>query len=373
MPIYEIRKDALVPVSQTSFQAEGLYERRDIQQLLKAQINVLDDGLMVIAEEFGEWVDSRRRIDLLCLDTNANLVVVELKRTEDGEFMELQAIRYAAMVSAMTFEQAVDTLARYRSRGAPDLGAARADILDHLSWSEPDEDRFADETRIILASADFGRELTTAVLWLRDHGIDVRCIRLRPHKMEDGRVLLDVQPLIPLPETTSFQTQLGAKRQAERHDRTERHELRYAFWTGLLALSAQHTNLFAARRASDGTYIGATSGLAGGTFYYNVKQHSAAISFWLNLPQGVAATKSTFLKLEADKEAIESEFGSALVWNENPAGKWSSVTLDFEGGYRSPADDWPRIQRSIVDAMIRFEHVLRQRLIEIVATQKAKP
>ena len=48
---------------------------------------------MVLAEEFGDWQDSRRRIDLLCLDRDAGLVVVELKRTEDGGHMELQAIR----------------------------------------------------------------------------------------------------------------------------------------------------------------------------------------------------------------------------------------------------------------------------------------
>ena len=92
MAIYALTDDQLVPVSATSFVAENIHERRHIQQLLKANIAVLDDSLMVIAEEFGEWVDSSRRIDLLCLDTEANLVVVELKRTEDGGHMELQAV-----------------------------------------------------------------------------------------------------------------------------------------------------------------------------------------------------------------------------------------------------------------------------------------
>ena len=36
-----------------------------------------------VAEEFSDWEDSHRRIDLLCLDKDADLVVVELKRTED--------------------------------------------------------------------------------------------------------------------------------------------------------------------------------------------------------------------------------------------------------------------------------------------------
>lgn len=183
MAIYALTDDQLVPVSATSFVAENIHERRHIQQLLKANIAVLDDSLMVIAEEFGEWVDSSRRIDLLCLDTEANLVVVELKRTEDGGHMELQALRYAAMISAMRFDQLVDTHARYLNPARPEHEEAQSAILDFLGWSEPDEDQFGQDTRIILASANFSKELTTAVLWLRDRDIDIRCVRLQPYRM----------------------------------------------------------------------------------------------------------------------------------------------------------------------------------------------
>jgi hypothetical protein len=37
------------------------------------------------------------------------LEVTALKRTEDGGHMELQALRHAAMVSTMTFDQLVET------------------------------------------------------------------------------------------------------------------------------------------------------------------------------------------------------------------------------------------------------------------------
>ena len=52
---------------------------------------------LVISEEFSDWEDSKKRIDLLGIDSDANLVIIELKRTEDGSYMDLQAIRYAAI------------------------------------------------------------------------------------------------------------------------------------------------------------------------------------------------------------------------------------------------------------------------------------
>src|SRR5579863_9952602 len=151
MTIFQITKDNLVPLTETRFGAEGIYERRDLQRVVREHIEVFGDDLMVIAEEYGEWADSNRRIDLLCLDRLANLVVVELKRSEDGGHMELQAARYAAMVSAMTFEQMVSAHARYRNAFEPETDVARAGILEFLGWEGPNEDAFGGDVRIILA------------------------------------------------------------------------------------------------------------------------------------------------------------------------------------------------------------------------------
>lgn len=85
------------------------YECRDLQRLLRENIPVIAPDTLVLAEEYGEWDVSRCRIDLLGIERDANLVAIELKRPEDGGHMELQAIRYAAMVSTMTFDEAVYT------------------------------------------------------------------------------------------------------------------------------------------------------------------------------------------------------------------------------------------------------------------------
>ena len=108
LAIYKFTKEALVPLTATQLAAENILERQDLQRLLRDQIQILDPDLMVISEEFNQWADSSRRIDLLCIDKEANLVVIELKRSDGGGHMELQAIRYAAMISGLTFGQLVE-------------------------------------------------------------------------------------------------------------------------------------------------------------------------------------------------------------------------------------------------------------------------
>ncbi|HFQ5355571.1 TPA: hypothetical protein ACGVAX_002784 [Vibrio vulnificus] len=138
----------------------------------------------MISEEFSDWEDSRRRIDLLAIDRNANLVVIELKRDEIGAHMELQALRYAAMISTMTFDKACEYFERYIAKEELEINA-RETILEFVDLDESSLDDFGNDVRIVLASADFGKELTTSVLWLRDKGIDISYVRLTPYRYKD--------------------------------------------------------------------------------------------------------------------------------------------------------------------------------------------
>ena len=163
MSIFELEKDQIVQLPETSFIAEGVKERKDLQKILRSRIDILDPDLLVIAEEYGNWEESRCRIDLLALDRNANLVVIELKRTEGGGHMELQALRYAAMVSTMTFAQAVEAYRGVLTLDGKDTDPEQ-EILDFLAWDDVDEESFASDVRLLLVAQDFSRELTTAVM-----------------------------------------------------------------------------------------------------------------------------------------------------------------------------------------------------------------
>jgi hypothetical protein len=60
------------------------------------------------------------------------------------------------------------------------------------------------------SDCQFSKEITTSVLWLNEHALDIRCVRLRPYALE-ARVLLDVQQVIPLPEADAYTVQLKKK------------------------------------------------------------------------------------------------------------------------------------------------------------------
>ena len=214
MAIYEITKENLIALPSTTMAAQGIRERYDLQRLLRTNISAIDPDLYVVSEEFGEWADASRRIDLLCIDREANLVVVELKRTEDGGHMDLQAIRYAAMVHLMTFERAVEAHSTYLLKVGRTEDAQK-EILKFLEWEDPRQGEFGRETRILLVSGEFSKEITTAVLWLNKLELDIRCIRLRPYNIGD-RVFLDIQQVLPLPEAAEYQVQLRKKTAEER-------------------------------------------------------------------------------------------------------------------------------------------------------------
>jgi hypothetical protein len=213
--IHELTHDDLIPVKSVTFASQNILEREDLQRILRVHIDAIAPDTFVIAEEFADWEGSSRSIDILCLDKQANLVVIELKRTEDGGHMELQAIRYAAMVSKMIFADAVNAHAKFLMKTGGHSSEAENAILNFLGWDEPKGNEFGQDVRIVLVSANFSKEITTSVLWLNERELDIRCVRLIPYQFM-GKTLLDIQQVLPLPESAEYQIRLRKKAAEER-------------------------------------------------------------------------------------------------------------------------------------------------------------
>ena len=220
MAIYRMDGDKgdLKPVSPTSFGETGVLERRDLQRILRDRPEILEDGLFILAEEFSNWQGSGRSIDLLALDQTGRLVVIELKRGETGEHMDLQAIRYAAMVSPLTFQQAITAHQAYlEKRGI--AANAEEQINGHLE--NPESVGFSTaQPRIVLVSEGFSPELTTCVLWLNDnYGLGITCIRMRPYR-NGAELLVETSQVIPLPEAADYLVRIRERENEAKQQRS---------------------------------------------------------------------------------------------------------------------------------------------------------
>jgi hypothetical protein len=361
MPLYEITNDAFRSIAEASFIDLKLQERGDLQRLLRRQIDVLGDDLYVLTEEFTDWEDSRRRIDLLAIDKEANLVVIELKRTNDGGHMDLQAIRYASMVSAMKFARAAQIHSEFLSRFDGNGADAEQRILDFLAWDEPDEEEFAADVRIVLVSEDFGKELTTAVLWLRDHDIDIRCVRLRPYQNGASR-LIDVQQIIPLPEANDYQVQLREKEQQERKERAERYDIRHRFWGGLIGIARNRNTRHANIKPGSHSWLGASSGIRGLGFNYVINRENGQVELYIDRGDQ-AENKRIFDHFHTQRDAVEKSFGNPLLWERLDGKRACRIkSIVPSGGYRSPESQWPGLQTDMVTAMTKLETALKPEL-----------
>lgn len=359
MPVYTLTKDAIQPIVPTTFAQQGIKERADLQRVLRDHIAVVAEDVLVIAEEFAEWEDSKRRIDLLCVDRAANLVVVELKRDDDGGHMELQAIRYAAMVRSMTFARAADVFQSFLDQRQAGQDAKRL-LLDFLGWDEPREDDFAGDVRIVLVSADFSKELTTTVMWLNERDLDIRCVRMKPYRHGE-ETIVDVQQVVPLPEAEDYTIQLKQKEQAQRAEVAARQSERRSFWTAVLPETQRATGRFKNWSPSDGDWIASSIGVKGVRVVLRTRRHDAAVDLYIDAGPGSREwNKAVYDRLLERRAEIDAAYGPGLEWFRMDERQASSITVyPAKVGYASPATEWPSAAHALAEHARRMFEVLR--------------
>lgn len=209
-------------------------------------IEAIEEDLMVVGKEVNVWRESQRYIDLLCIDKEANLVVLEFKRTKKEEYMEWQALRYAAMISACSFDRLVDQYAKYlRNCDGEQQGdtvdyrpSARNRIENFLGYT-PDDESFGNKARIILVAAGFPSELTATVLWLNEnYQLGIRCVEISPSK-DGADTVFEVRTIIPLPMPKEYQVGLKEKKEKAQTAQNKRNNLKFNLKVG----ANDHKNL----------------------------------------------------------------------------------------------------------------------------------
>lgn len=197
------------------------YTENDVRDLVAANIGTFFPGLMTIATEFSRWEDSSRRLDILAIDTDRNLYVIEFKRDNDAAHAELQAIRYAALLSVCDLEDLVQAGYHYRKKKDAELQLEswQTELLKFLGETSLEDIELQPIPRIVLVSSQFNKEITTTVLWLNERfgsteedgpGMYIMCFEMGVYEF-GGQRALHFDQIIPISQAEEYQVKARAK------------------------------------------------------------------------------------------------------------------------------------------------------------------
>ncbi len=310
-------KNRLKKLEEKRFSDLNLREREHLQEWVANQPDALGEELLIIQKEFDGFADTRERLDLLALDKDGQLVVIENKLDDSGRDVAWQALKYAAYVSSLTKSQIVDIYQQYLDRNAGGENAVHQ-ICDFLEVEELGEVVLnpGNNQRLMFIAANFRKEVTATVLWLRESGIDARCFKVLPYEFSD-ELFVDIQPVIPTPEAADFMIGMAAKETEARGTQGQRksiHKLRRDYWERVLdALKEDGVTLYQNISAGKDHWLSAGSGLR--ACQYTLIYAKSEIRVEFTFARAAAEeNKWLFDHILNQKDEIEAAFGDQIEW-----------------------------------------------------------
>ena len=179
--IWRIDKD-FNPVSLSGMD----YEQR-LQEIIAADLSIIDPGLMIIGREVATPLGSR--IDVLAIDAEGNLIVIELKRARTPRGVVAQTLDYGSWIRRMTSEEIANTFIDYQRRFLSEaIPKGINDALQERFNGIPDE--LNASHRLVIVASELDPSTERIVLYLQEeYGVEINVVLFRAFQDEDRRYL----------------------------------------------------------------------------------------------------------------------------------------------------------------------------------------
>lgn len=232
--MFSVDKDniELESVEKENFSKLDILERQDLEEWVIKKPEILGEELLVISSELQNYEDINERLDVLALDRDGKLVVIELKRDRADKTTDLQAIKYASYIATFTAEDIQEEYRDFwKDRRNEEVTPEEVGETFNKFLSDSDKElrdtekgfidfSLDDKPRIMLAAGNFGKEVTSPVLWLtQEYGVDFTCVELEAFQHQE-RILINSRQLIPVPETEEYMAKRREKQ--EKQETSER-------------------------------------------------------------------------------------------------------------------------------------------------------
>lgn len=359
-----------VSLEKKSFTELKLYERSDLQEWIAGNPDILGERLLIIQKEFAGFSDTKERLDLLALDENGRLVIIENKLDDSGRDVVWQALKYASYCATLKKDEICEIYQKYLQ------GSCQAE--DKLSefYDEPDYENISlnpndGEQRIIFVAANFRKEVTSTVLWLLNHGIDITCIKVTPY-YDQGRLYLDTEQILPIQDIGDYQIKLNAKRQENvftANAEASRQKITYQFWEKAIPLLREKTGMYSNNSPTKDHWINGSIGLLGIAINPVLLLTNARAEIYIDTGDK-QKNKLIFKSLIAKRAKLEEDFGSVLDWQEMPDKRACRICVIYPDSGLQPLENWDNIIQFFCKYLAKLRDVFQASLKQAVQEVK---
>jgi hypothetical protein len=367
MFILDREHNKIQKIKPTTFSELGFKEREHLQEWIAINPEVFDEDMLIIQKEFNGFNDTNERLDLLAIDKQGNLVIIENKLDDTGKDVTWQALKYASYCSSLTKEQIREIYQNYLDKYYNNESAVN-NLQDF--FNEDYEDLKINQgltQRIIIVAANFRKEVTSTVLWLMNYKLRIQCFKVTPYALHENDIFLTFEQIIPMKDSEEYIISMATKTMADINTQEElknRHNIRIEFWKRLLTDFQNKHHLFSNISPSKDNWISAGSGISGVAFNFVISQSYARVELLLQRPMK-EENKYIFDKLLTQKDEIEQQFGSLLVWERLDEKKACRIKCQLDGCNVFNEEQWDNIIEFLVNTMPKFHDAIKNPLQQV--------
>jgi hypothetical protein len=223
LEVNEARASVLSPVA-----FQGRVDELTLERWIVDEPELAGEPMLVVGRQLAEFEEDQGRLDVLAIDTLGELVLIELKVTENFRVTDLQALAYAGAYATRPPEDLAETLRRTLQRASETLPAtgtgdangarsglnpiaavsledAKAVVVQFLELEDFSDWEPSQYVRIKLVAPSFPRRVLKTVKWLGDvYDMPIEAIAVRLFEDRDGRYSLSFERILPLPGEEEF-------------------------------------------------------------------------------------------------------------------------------------------------------------------------
>lgn len=358
---------SVVPLKKKSFAELQISERNDLQEWIAKCPEVLGERLLIIQKEFAGFNDTKERLDLLALDENGNLVIIENKLDDSGRDVVWQALKYVSYCATLT---KADICEIYQSYLKNDQVAAEDKIAEFYDSQDFESVRLNPndgDQRIILVAANFRKEVTSTVLWLRDHGVDIACIKVNVF-MDEGKLYLDTEQILPIKDIGDYQIKLSAKKQEDiisSGQEATRQKLNRQFWEKALPVLRKRTSLFTNVSPSADSWLNGSSGISGVEFNPVILKDKARAELYIDTGS-IEKNKHIFKILYTEKEKYERFFNAEIDWQELPNKRACRICILYYKSGVIDVEHWDNAINFLAESIAKLIDAFKPALASLI-------